>query len=163
MEVPNNLCETITKAADGEGKLIKQSGGKGQYAHVIIRIEPQKRGDGIEIINEIIGGNIPEEFIESVTDGLRESLRNGVVAGYPVIDVVVHIVDGSYHEIDSSALAFKLAAIFAIKDAMKKAGPILLDDDGPSAAPVPASLRPITPLSAADAKELPNNRNGTEP
>jgi elongation factor G len=162
MEGPLSCRETITKAAEGEGKLIKQSGGTGQYAHVITKIEPNERGKGVEIINKVTGGNIPKEFIEPVKDGLRESMRHGVLAGYPVVDVVVHIVDGSYHEIDSSELAFKLAAIFAIKDAMKKAGPILLDDDGPAAALAPASLKPITPPGRADSKELPDKLNGED-
>jgi len=119
--------ETIKKAADGEGKFIRQSGGKGQYGHVIIKLEPAEKGKGIEIINETVGGSIPKEFIKPATDGLMEGCNNGVVAGFPVVDVIIRIVDGSFHEVDSSELAFKMAGIFAFKDAMKQANPILLE------------------------------------
>ena len=119
--------ETITKAADGEGKFIRQSGGKGQYGHVVIKIEPNEKGKGVEVINEIVGGSIPKEFIKPAIEGIIEGANNGVVAGYPVVDVIVRIVDGSFHEVDSSELAFKMAGIFAFKEAMKKANPILLE------------------------------------
>lgn len=119
--------ETIMKAADGEGKFIRQTGGHGQYGHVIIKIEPLEKGKGIEIVNEIVGGAIPKEFIKPTQDGLMEGAQNGVVAGYPVVDFKIRIVDGSFHEVDSSELAFKMAGIFAFKDAMKKANPILLE------------------------------------
>jgi elongation factor G len=119
--------ETIAKAADGEGKFIRQSGGKGQYGHVVIKMEPNVKGKGVEVINEIVGGAIPKEFIKPSTDGIMEGANNGVVAGFPVVDVIVRIVDGSFHEVDSSELAFKMAGIFAFKDAMKKANPILLE------------------------------------
>jgi elongation factor G len=119
--------ETITAPADGEGKFIRQSGGRGQYGHVIVKIEPAEKGSGLEVINEIVGGVIPKEYIKPSQDGILEGARNGVVAGYPVIDLKVHIVDGSFHEVDSSELAFKMAGIFAFKDAMKKAAPILLE------------------------------------
>jgi elongation factor G len=119
--------ETVTAAADGEGKFIRQSGGKGQYGHVVVKIEPNEKGKGVEVINEIVGGVIPKEFIKPSTDGILEGANNGVVAGYPVVDVIVRIVDGSFHEVDSSELAFKMAGIFAFKDAMKKANPILLE------------------------------------
>jgi elongation factor G len=119
--------ETIKKAADGEGKFIRQSGGKGQYGHVVIKLEPNEKGKGIEVINEIVGGSIPKEFIKPATDGLLEGCNNGVVAGFPVVDVIIRIVDGSFHEVDSSELAFKMAGIFAFKDAMKQANPILLE------------------------------------
>ncbi|HVU32503.1 MAG TPA: elongation factor G, partial [Opitutaceae bacterium] len=119
--------ETVVKMADGEGKFIRQSGGKGQYGHVLVKIEPNEKGKGIEVINEIVGGTIPKEFIKPSTDGILEGANNGVVAGYPVVDVKVRIVDGSFHEVDSSELAFKMAGIFAFKDAMKKANPILLE------------------------------------
>jgi len=119
--------ETISKAADGEGKFIRQSGGKGQYGHVVIKLEPNVKGKGIEILNETVGGSIPKEFIKPAIDGIREGTNNGTVAGYPVVDVIVRIVDGSFHEVDSSELAFKMAGIFAFKDAMKKANPILLE------------------------------------
>ncbi|MEO7701468.1 MAG: elongation factor G [Opitutus sp.] len=119
--------ETIKKAADGEGKFIRQSGGKGQYGHVVIKLEPAEKGKGIEVINETVGGSIPKEFIKPATDGLMEGCNNGVVAGFPVVDVIIRIVDGSFHEVDSSELAFKMAGIFAFKDAMKQANPILLE------------------------------------
>jgi elongation factor G len=119
--------ETVTKAADGEGKFIRQSGGKGQYGHVIIKIEPNEKGKGIEVLNETVGGSIPKEFIKPATDGIMEGCNNGVVAGYPVVDAKISIVDGSFHEVDSSEMAFKMAGIFAFKDAMKKANPILLE------------------------------------
>ena len=119
--------ETILKAADGEGKFIRQSGGKGQYGHVCVKIEPNEKGKGVEVINEIVGGAIPKEFIKPATEGILEGANNGAVAGYPVVDVIVRIVDGSFHEVDSSELAFKMAGIFGFKEAMKKANPILLE------------------------------------
>jgi elongation factor G len=119
--------ETITTQAEGEGKFVRQSGGKGQYGHVVVTIEPNEKGKGIEIINETVGGSIPKEFIKPSTDGLNEAANNGVVAGYPVVDVIVRIKDGSFHEVDSSEMAFKMAGIFAFKDAMKNAKPILLE------------------------------------
>jgi elongation factor G len=119
--------ETITKNATGEGKLIKQSGGRGQYGHVIVNVEPRERGKGVEIENKIVGGTIPKEYIPAVKKGIEESVLNGIVGGYPVIDLHVDIVDGSYHDVDSNELAFKLAAIFAMKDAFKKATSILLE------------------------------------
>jgi len=119
--------ETVTGAADGEGKFIRQSGGKGQYGHVIVKMEPNEKGKGVEVVNEIVGGTIPREFIKPSTDGILEGANNGVIAGFPVIDVIVRIVDGSFHEVDSSELAFKMAGIFAFKDAMKKANAILLE------------------------------------
>jgi elongation factor G len=119
--------ETITSPADGEGKLIKQSGGRGQYGHVIIKVQPNERGKGITIENKVVGGNIPKEYIPACKKGIEEAMLNGVVGGYQVIDANVDIVDGSYHDVDSNEMAFKLAAIFAVKDAFKKAKPILLE------------------------------------
>lgn len=119
--------ETVTANAGGEGKFIRQSGGKGQYGHVVVKIEPNEKGKGVEVINEIVGGVIPKEFIKPATDGILEGANNGVVAGYPVVDVKVRIVDGSFHEVDSSELAFKMAGIFGFKEAMKAAKPILLE------------------------------------
>ncbi len=119
--------ETVTKAAEAEGKFIRQSGGKGQYGHVVVKLEPNEKGKGVEVVNEIVGGAIPKEFIKPATDGILEGANNGVVAGYPVVDVIVRIVDGSFHEVDSSELAFKMAGIFGFKEAMKKANPILLE------------------------------------
>ncbi len=119
--------ETVLKPADGEGKFIRQSGGKGQYGHVIVKLEPNEKGKGVEVLNEIVGGVIPKEFIKPATDGILEGTNNGVVAGYPVVDVKIRIVDGSFHDVDSSELAFKMAGIFAFKEAMKQANPILLE------------------------------------
>ena len=119
--------ETITAPADGEGKLIKQSGGRGQYGHVIIKTHPNERGKGITIENKVVGGNIPKEYIPACKKGIEEAVLNGVVGGYQVIDAHIDIVDGSYHDVDSNELAFKLAAIFAVKDAFKKAKPVLLE------------------------------------
>jgi elongation factor G len=119
--------ETVKSHAEGEGKFIRQSGGKGQYGHVIIKLEPNAKGKGIEVLNETVGGSIPKEFIKPSIDGIMEGANNGVVAGHPVVDVIVRIIDGSFHDVDSSELAFKMAGIFAFKDAMKKAHPILLE------------------------------------
>jgi elongation factor G len=119
--------ETVLAPADGEGKLIKQSGGRGQYGHVIIKIEPNARGKGITIENKVVGGNIPKDYIPACIKGLNEATLNGVIGGYPVIDIHIDIVDGSYHDVDSNELAFKMAAIFSLKDALKKANPILLE------------------------------------
>jgi len=119
--------ETVHGSADGEGKFIRQSGGKGQYGHVCIKLEPNGKGKGIEVINEIVGGSIPKEFIKPATEGIMEGCNNGVVAGFPVVDVIIRLTDGSFHEVDSSELAFKMAGIFAFKDAMKKAKPALLE------------------------------------
>jgi len=119
--------ETILKSADGEGKFIRQSGGKGQYGHVVIRLEPNVKGKGVEVVNAIVGGAIPKEFIKPSIEGIMEGCRNGTIAGHPVVDVIVRITDGSFHEVDSSELAFKMAGIFAFKDAMKQATPILLE------------------------------------
>ncbi len=119
--------ETITKAAEGEGKFIRQSGGRGQYGHACVTIAPNERGKGIEIENAIVGGTIPKEYISPVIDGVNEAIKGGVLANYPMVDIKVAIVDGSFHEVDSSELAFKMAGIFALKDAVKKAHPILLE------------------------------------
>src|SRR3954471_3508150 len=119
--------ETVTKAAEGEGKFIRQSGGRGQYGHACVTLAPNERGKGVEIENGIVGGAIPREYIPAVRDGVEEAIKGGVLAGYPVVDVKVAIVDGTFHEVDSSELAFKMAGIFAMKDAAKKANPILLE------------------------------------
>jgi elongation factor G len=119
--------ETVTKGAEGEGKFIRQSGGRGQYGHAMITLAPNERGKGVEIENKIVGGAIPKEYIPAVIDGVEEAIKGGVLAGYPVVDVKVEVVDGTFHEVDSSELAFKMAGIFALKDAAKKANPILLE------------------------------------
>lgn len=119
--------ETITKAAEGEGKFIRQSGGRGQYGHAMITIAPNERGKGVEIENKIVGGAIPKEYIPAVIDGVEEAIAGGVLANYPMVDIKVAVVDGTFHEVDSSELAFKMAGIFALKDAAKKANCILLE------------------------------------
>lgn len=119
--------ETMTKPATGEGKFIRQSGGRGQYGHVIINVAPGPRGSGIKINNKIVGGIIPKEYIPAIEDGIMEAAKSGVFAGYEVIDLIVDIVDGSYHEVDSSELAFKMAGIFALKDAVRKGEPVILE------------------------------------
>ena len=107
--------ETVTKAAEGEGKFIRQSGGRGQYGHALVTLAPNERGKGVEIENKIVGGAIPKEYIPAVIDGIEEAIKGGVLAGYPVVDVKVAIVDGTFHEVDSSELAFKMAGIFALE------------------------------------------------
>ncbi len=119
--------ETITKNAEGEGKFIRQSGGKGQYGHACITVAPNEKGKGVEVVDEIVGGSIPKEYIPAVISGVEEAIKGGVYAGYQVIDIKVEVVDGSFHEVDSNELAFRMAGIFALKDAFKKAGPILLE------------------------------------
>jgi elongation factor G len=119
--------ETITRPAGGEGKLVKQSGGRGQYGHVILSIKPNEKGQGLTIENKVIGGAIPKEYINAVIKGIIESMTNGIIAGYPVIDVHVAILDGSYHDVDSNENAFTMAAIFAMKDGFKKAKSVLLE------------------------------------
>lgn len=119
--------ETITTAAGGEGKLVKQSGGRGQYGHVILDVAPAEQGKGLSIDNLVVGGTIPKEFMNAVFTGVRTAMSNGAIAGYPVVDVHVNITDGSYHEVDSNENAFKMAAILGIRDAFKKASPILLE------------------------------------
>jgi elongation factor G len=119
--------ETITSAVAAEGKFVRQSGGRGQYGHVNINVEPNSKGAGFEFENKIVGGVIPREFINPVKNGIEDALRNGVMAGYPVVDVKVALVDGTYHDVDSSELAFKIAGSMAIKNALKIAGSILLE------------------------------------
>jgi elongation factor G len=119
--------ETITGSAEGEGKYIKQSGGRGQYGHACVNITSQERGKGVEILNKIVGGAVPKEYIPAIIDGIEEACKSGVYAGYQVIDIKVEITDGSFHEVDSNEMAFKMAGIFALKDAFKKANPILLE------------------------------------
>ena len=119
--------ETLTKEADGEGKLVKQSGGRGQYGHVILKIFPGEPGKGVSVENKVVGGTIPKEFINPCKAGCMEAVLNGIIAGYPVIDVRIELLDGSSHDVDSNENAFKMAAIFAVKDALKKAKCILLE------------------------------------
>ena len=119
--------ETIRKAVDQETKYARQSGGKGQYGHVKIKVEPNESGKGYEFINAVVGGAIPKEYIEPVNKGIQGALNAGVLAGYPVVDVKVTLYDGSYHEVDSSEMAFTIAGSMAFKEAMKKADPVLLE------------------------------------
>ncbi|HBM15462.1 MAG TPA: elongation factor G [Lentisphaeria bacterium] len=119
--------ETIVSNAEADAKFIKQSGGKGQYGHVIIEITSMERGHGITIENKVTGGNIPKEYIKPIEKGIQEASKSGVIAGYPLIDFHVDILDGSYHPVDSSELAFKIAGSMALKQAAKKAGPIILE------------------------------------
>lgn len=119
--------ETITAPAAAEGKLVKQSGGRGQYGHVRLTVAPNEKGKGLTIENKVIGGEIPKEYINAVYKGVNESMSNGIIAGYPVIDVHVDILGGSYHDVDSNENAFTMAAIFGMKEAFKKAKPILLE------------------------------------
>jgi elongation factor G len=119
--------ETIRKLAEAEGKFVRQTGGRGQYGHVKIILEPVPAGTGFEFVNEIVGGVIPKEYISPVEQGIRQALETGVLAGYEVVDVKVTLVDGSYHEVDSSEMAFKIAGSMALKEAAKKAKPVLLE------------------------------------
>ncbi len=119
--------ETIKQTAEAEGKYIRQSGGRGQYGHVFLRVEPKNRGEGFEFIDEIKGGVIPQEFIPAVEKGVKEAMDKGVVAGYPVVDLAAILYDGSFHEVDSSEVAFKIAGSMAFQAAAKKAKPVILE------------------------------------
>jgi elongation factor G len=119
--------ETLTAPASGEGRYIRQTGGRGQYGHAKIRIEPRQPGEGFEFENDIVGGTIPREYIKPIEEGIREAMTAGVLAGYPVDDVRVSLYDGSFHDVDSSEMAFKIAGSMAFKDAAKKARPVLLE------------------------------------
>ncbi len=119
--------ETITKNAQAQGKHVRQTGGHGQYGDVWIRIEPNERGKGFEFINAVVGGTVPKEYIKPAENGIKETLDNGIIAGYPMVDVKVTLFDGSYHDVDSNEMAFKTAGSLAIKEATRKAAPILLE------------------------------------
>jgi elongation factor G len=119
--------ETIRKAVEQEGRFVRQSGGRGQYGHVYIRIEPKEPGSGYEFENAIVGGVVPKEYIPAVDKGVREQMENGVIAGYPIVDCKVTLYDGSYHDVDSSEMAFKIAGSIAFKDGALKANPVLLE------------------------------------
>lgn len=119
--------ETIRKATNAEGKFIRQSGGKGQYGHVVIQVEPGEPTSGFEFVSKIVGGSIPKEYVPAVEQGIKECCESGILAGYPLIDVKVMLVDGSYHEVDSSEMAFKIAGSMAIRNAAMKASPVLLE------------------------------------
>jgi elongation factor G len=119
--------ETIRKMVEQEGKFVRQSGGRGQYGHVYLRIEPQEAGTGYEFVNAIVGGVVPKEYIGAVDKGIREQMENGVIAGYPVVDCKVTLYDGSYHDVDSSEMAFKIAGSMGFKEGAQKASPVLLE------------------------------------
>jgi elongation factor G len=119
--------ETIRRAAEGNGRFVRQTGGKGQYGHAVIRLEPTEKGSGYEFVDKIVGGTIPREYIKSVDAGIRETLETGVYAGFPMVDVRATLFDGSYHEVDSSEMAFKIAGSMAVKDAVEKASPTVLE------------------------------------
>jgi elongation factor G len=119
--------ETIRRKVEQEGKFVRQSGGRGQYGHVWLRLEPQERGKGYEFVNQIVGGTVPKEFIPAVDKGVKEQTENGVIAGYPVVDIKVTLYDGSYHDVDSSEMAFKIAGSMAFKEGVQKADPLLLE------------------------------------
>jgi len=119
--------ETIKNSIDHECKFVRQSGGKGQYGHVYLRLEPQSQGDGFEFVDEIKGGVVPREYIPAVEKGVKEALDNGVVAGFPVVDVKVTLYDGSFHDVDSSEVAFKIAGAMGFREGMELADPVLLE------------------------------------
>jgi elongation factor G len=119
--------ETITRAAEGEGRYVKQTGGRGQYGHAKIRLIPREPGEGYLFENNIVGGSIPKEFIKPIDQGIQEAMTTGVLAGYPIDDVKIDLYDGSYHDVDSNEMAFKIAGSMAFKDAAKKAAPVLLE------------------------------------
>ncbi len=119
--------ETIRKQSQAEGKYIRQTGGSGQYGHVRIRLEPNEPGKGYEFVNEVVGGVIPKEFIKPVDQGIKEAMEGGVLAGYEMVDVKATLYDGSYHDVDSNEMAFKIAGSMAFKEAARKASPVLLE------------------------------------
>ena len=119
--------ETIKNSVQQEGKFVRQSGGRGQYGHVFIKIEPQETGKGYDFVNKIVGGTIPKEYIPAVNKGIRDQVENGVIAGYPVVDIKVTLYDGSYHDVDSSEMAFKIAGSMAFREGALKADPVLLE------------------------------------
>jgi elongation factor G len=119
--------ETLTAAAEGEGRYVRQTGGRGQYGHAKIRLAPRKPGEGYEFVNAIVGGSIPKEYVKPIDEGIREAMTTGVLAGYPVDDVAIELYDGSYHDVDSSEMAFKIAGSMAFKDAAHRAKPVLLE------------------------------------
>jgi elongation factor G len=119
--------ETIKQPVEAEGKFVRQSGGRGQYGHVVFKIEPQEPGTGFTFVNEIVGGVVPREYVPAIEKGAKEQLENGVIAGYPVVDVKVTVFDGSYHDVDSNEMAFKVASMMGIKNGVEKAKPVILE------------------------------------
>jgi elongation factor G len=118
---------TIRREANGNGRFVRQTGGRGQYGHAMIKAEPNEKGKGYEFIDKIVGGTIPREYIKPVNEGIREALQSGPYANVPMVDVKVTLYDGSFHEVDSSEMAFKIAGSMAIKDAVEKANPTILE------------------------------------
>ncbi len=119
--------ETIRRLAEGNGRFVRQTGGKGQYGHVVLKLEPAEKGSGYEFVDKIVGGTIPREYMRAIDNGIRDTLETGIYAGYPMVDVRATVFDGSYHEVDSSEMAFKIAASMAVKDAVEKASPVILE------------------------------------
>jgi len=119
--------ETIKSEVTSEGKYIRQTGGRGQYGHCLLRIKPSEQGQGFVFINSIVGGAIPKEYIKPIEEGIKEAMARGVIAGYPVVDVSAEVYDGSFHEVDSSEMAFKIAGSMAFQDGFKKATPVILE------------------------------------
>jgi elongation factor G len=119
--------ETIRKPSQAEGKFIRQTGGRGQYGHVKIKLDPQEPGKGYEFVNDIVGGSVPREYIKPVDQGIKEAMEGGVLAGYEMVDIKATVYDGSYHEVDSNEMAFKIAGSMAFKEAARKASPVLLE------------------------------------
>jgi len=119
--------ETIRRAAEGNGRFVRQTGGKGQYGHAVIKLEPLEKGSGYEFVDKIVGGTIPREYIKPVDAGIREALETGIYAGYPAVDIRATLFDGSFHEVDSSEMAFKIAGSMAVKDAFAKGDPTILE------------------------------------
>ncbi|HNE22919.1 MAG TPA: elongation factor G, partial [Leptospiraceae bacterium] len=118
---------TIRQQAEEEGKYIRQTGGRGQYGHCWLRVMPNEPGKGYEFVNKVVGGTVPREYIPAIDKGCNEALQSGVLAGYPMVDVKVEVFDGSYHDVDSSEMAFKIAASMGFKEACRKAKPVLLE------------------------------------
>jgi elongation factor G len=119
--------ETISKTAQAQGRFVRQSGGKGQFGDVWLRVEPLERGKGVEFVNGVVGGSVPREFVKPTEEGVRECLEGGIIAGYQMVDIKVTLYDGSYHEVDSSEMAFKTAGSIGVRAAAEKAGPIILE------------------------------------
>jgi elongation factor G len=119
--------ETITRPARAQGRFVRQTGGRGQYGDVVLEVEPLPKGTGFQIENKIVGGAIPREYISAVEQGIKSAMETGILAGYPMVDFKATIVDGSYHEVDSSDMAFKIAGSMALKEAVQKAAPVLLE------------------------------------
>jgi len=119
--------ETIRKAVKQEGKFVRQSGGRGQYGHIVIEMEPQERGVGYTFENAIVGGVVPKEYVQASDKGIQEAMTTGIIAGFPVVDIKIRAIDGSFHDVDSNEMAFKIAGSMAFKEAMSKANPVLLE------------------------------------